>query len=943
MGGLSFASPAMASSGASAAALAMSNPALVQALSTDFDYDFFAAFPQDEALQPIVSSSGHLFVPIPKPPQYSFFDLPEHHTLSSAQTFGSVAVSNLFDVAEKDPKKIDAETPAPFLSISPDYLFFGDTPQSSNSPATVPYNFTATQSVDLDAAPAVRLNPTGRDINLSAPMRDGTFVLNEVSFILTADDQVKVETKSFVEAMRHILSSENLRVLETSLAGLDYALIPQISRLGYVISYEPASISLNIKIPADAREAQDISLRRFDDGVTGQYSEPATFSGYVNFRSFGDYIWNGVDSGFQTPTSLIDSAIRYRGFVLENEATVRLNSDSQNFFTREGTRLVYDDRRRLVRFSAGDLITSGRGFAGSPQIAGLSATRVYSIVDPLRNVQPRGDRSFTLTRPSTVEATINGQVIRRVRLQPGVYNIRDFPFVQGTNNVEFNIQDDAGGTQRITFSQFFDRTLLAEGLTEFSVQAGILAPFRRSSRDYQTSEPAVSGWFRRGMSETVTLGGNFNFNKSGATAGAEAVVASPVGILGFDAAVSDVDGIGTGFAANVGLQKSFGGYDVTPRSVAASVEYRSANFANPGFFGVDNRIKWNLSASYAQPIGQSQFVSISGDYGVARGALRDEVSARLTYGYNINPRLNLTVDGTYERRAIFGSEYGVRATLAVKLGPRSNAVAEIDTRTERARIGYQTASGDGVGSWTASGDLDISEQDAGFNGGFNYNANRAEIGLTHTTVYELSGRRTDSQRTSLRLGTAIAFADGKFALSRPIYDSFAMVSAHKSLGKAQVILDPREEHFTAKSGIFGPAVDPNLGAYIRRTITYDVPNAPIGYDLGSASAKILPPYRGGYLVTAGSDYSVTALGTLIGPNGSPVSLLSGKATELGVSNPRTLTIFTNRTGRFGISGMRPGRWRIEMPTEPPTVVEIVVPEKSLGVVRLGEVKLGDVQ
>lgn len=936
MGGLSFSSPAVASSGASGAALALSNPALLQALSVDFDADIFAERDHGQDLVPVTVDTAPVQAAIARPPKYHVFE----DSLTGVGTSLGKDHSLAAKIAPQTPPSPPAITTLP---TAPDYQFFADDAPTSPPAAAVQYSFAPKQPVDLAEQPALRLNPTGRDISLSAPMRDGAFVLNEVSFILTADDAIKVESKSFIEAVRPVISTEKLRALETELAGLDYALAAQIGRLGYVISYDPTSISLNVQIPADARDAQDISLRRFEDAATGQYSEPATLSGYINFRSYGDYVWNGVDSGFQSPTSLIDSAIRYKGFVLENEATVRLDSDAQKFFTREGTRLVYDDRQRLVRFAAGDLITSGRGFAGSPQIAGLSATRVYSIVDPLRNVQPRGDRSFTLTRPSTVEAMINGQLIRRVRLQPGVYNIRDFPFVQGTNNVEFNIQDDAGGTQRITFSQFFDRTLLAEGLSEFSFQAGILAPFRRSSRDYQTSEPAASGWYRRGMSETVTLGGNFNINKAGATAGVEAVIASAIGIIGIDAAASDVDGIGTGFAANVGLQKSFGGYNASPRSIAASVEYRSAKFANPGFAGVDNRIKWNLSASYAQPIGQSQFISLSGDYGVARGAFRNEVSTRLTYGYTINSRLNLTVDGTYERRAIFGSEYGVRATLAVKFGPRSNGVVEVDTRTERARIGYQTASGEGVGSWTASADLDVSEDDAGFNGGFNYTANRAEIGLTHTTVYELTGRRTDSQRTSLRLGTAIAFADGKFALSRPIYDSFAMVAPHKSLGGAQVIVDPRDEHYTAKSGVFGPAVDPNLGAYIRRTLTYDVPQAPVGYDLGAASAKLLPPYRGGYLVTAGSDYSVTALGTLIGLDGAPVSLLSGKATELGVSNPRTLTIFTNRTGRFGISGMRPGRWRIEMPTEPPTIVEIVIPAKSLGVVRLGDVKLGDAQ
>jgi outer membrane usher protein len=731
-------------------------------------------------------------------------------------------------------------------------------------------------------------------------------------------------------------------VLQNALAGTGFAPLDQMGALGYPMQYDPATISLVIAIPAETRTARDLSLRRFEDVATGQYYEPAGFSGYINLRSFTDYIWSGGDSnGLRAPTVLIDSAIRYKGVVLENEGSLRLEGGQQRTFTREGTRLVYDDRRRYVRFSAGDLLTSGRGFSGSPQIAGLSATRVYSIVDPLRNVQPRGDRSFTLTRGATVEAVINGQPVRRIRLEPGVYNVSDFPFVQGTNNVQFNIQDDAGGIQTIAFSQFFDRTLLAPGLSEFSVQAGILNPFNGGARDYQFSEPAASGWYRRGINDVMTLGGNFNVRESGVTAGGEVTLATAIGIVGADVAVSKVDDVGSGFAANLGLQKTFGGYTTTSRSISASAEYRSPNFANPGTLIAQNRIAWNLAASYAQPVGKSQFISLSGNYGITRGPFRDEKSARLTYGYSINTRLNLTVDATYDDRDLFGKEYGVRATLLIRFGPRSTGFAEADSRTKRARVGYQTARGEGVGSWTASGDIDVGEDDVGLNGGFNYVANRAELGINHTTVYELTGQRTNSQRTSLRVGTAIAFADGKFALSRPIYDSFAMVAAHKSLGGAAVLIDPREGHYTAKSGTFGPAVDPNLAAYIRRTLTYDVPEAPIGYDLGTASAKMQPPYRGGYLITAGSDYSVTTLGVLLNQNNEPVSLLAGKATELGVDDPKTLTIFTNRTGRFGASGMRPGRWRIDMPTEPPTSVEIEIPADSLGVVRLGEVRLGD--
>ena len=349
----------------------------------------------------------------------------------------------------------------------------------------------------VDASPAPKLNPTGRDITLSAPMRDGDFVLSEVGFVLGADDSVRVDTKSFVEALRPNLAADKLELLQTKLAGMEYAPVDQLAQLGYIVRYDAATIALTVQIPAEVRTARDLSLQRFEDPATGVVYQPATLSGFINFRSFADYIWGGSNSGLQSPTMLVDSAIRYKGFVLENEATVRFGGDGERVFTREVSRLVYDDRRRLMRFSAGDLNTSGRGFSSSPQLAGLSAQRVFSIVDPLRMVQPTGDRSFTITRPSTVEATINGLSVRRIRLEPGVYNVRDFPFVQGTNNVQFNIEDDAGGRQTIAFSQFFDRTLLAEGLTEFAVQAGVVAQQGQGSRDYQFGRPAASGWFRR--------------------------------------------------------------------------------------------------------------------------------------------------------------------------------------------------------------------------------------------------------------------------------------------------------------------------------------------------------------------------------------------------------------------------------------------------------------
>ena len=86
------------------------------------------------------------------------------------------------------------------LPSAPEYQFFADDAETSPPAAAVQYSFAPKQPVDLAEQPALRLNPTGRDINLSAPLRAGTFILNEVSFVLTADDMIKVESKSFIEA-----------------------------------------------------------------------------------------------------------------------------------------------------------------------------------------------------------------------------------------------------------------------------------------------------------------------------------------------------------------------------------------------------------------------------------------------------------------------------------------------------------------------------------------------------------------------------------------------------------------------------------------------------------------------------------------------------------------------------------------------------------------------
>src|SRR3546814_17206030 len=75
-----------------------------------------------------------------------------------------------------------------------------------------------------------------------------------------------------------------------------------------------------------------------------------------------------------------------------------------------------------------------------------------------------------------------------------------------------------------------------------------------------------------------------------------------------------------------------------------------------------------------------------------------------------------------------------------------------------------------------------------------------------------------------------------------------------------------------------------------------------------------------------------AIGQLTAPNGEPLELRVGYATEIG--GDRRVELFTNRQGKFAISGVKAGRWRIEMSGTPPIVYELDIAETDSGIARV---------
>jgi len=777
-----------------------------------------------------------------------------------------------------------------------------------------------------------RLNPTTRAVTLAVTARLDTAALGEVMISIDPDDRVSFDSARLLDLLAPVLEYAALRTLRAN-AGAGTLSAADLAASGVAVRYDPQALELVIAVAPERRLARAIALSRLDDSRIGAFVAPAKTSAYLNIRGNLDYFHGGTDSGFAPPAMFLDGAARmFGGLVAEGEAIWQPGSRAADF-NRLGNRLVYDDQNRLVRWTLGDLQTVSRGFQAAPDIAGLSVFRSYSVLQPQRIARPRGSRSFRLERPATVQIEANGQLLQRLQLQAGNYDLRDFPFAQGANDVRLTILDDAGRTETIRFNLFLDQTQLAKGLTEFGLYAGVLAPPGERGPEY-SNDPAITGFFRFGASEALTLGVNLQADARTQMGGAEAVWATPLGLFSGNLAASRSDGSGAGLAGTLTFQRLIQRSGGRSDSLTLFAEARSANFTALGEGSTLNPFLLDAGGAYSHAFGNRIYTGVDGRYSVGRGAQRDAFSLRGTAGVRLSDNLSFNADLSWQGDER-GRRLGAFLSLTLRLDRKSSVRADYDTRFDRARLSYTTVSGQGVGAYTLAADLERSDFGSGANLSGTYYHNRAELGLSHYGSFAGNFGDSVSQRSSLRFGTSLAFADGAMSWGRPINDSFAILTTHRNLKNENVLIERGPFGYTAATGALGAATHPSLNAYIERVVGVEAPAAPAGVDLGQGTFRLLPPYRGGYKLEIGSDYSVTAIGRLLGVDGKPIALLTGSATELAHPERPPVPIFTNRDGRFGATGLAPGRWRLVMNDDRKSLFLLDIPAEAQNIVRAG--------
>jgi outer membrane usher protein len=235
-------------------------------------------------------------------------------------------------------------------------------------------------------------------------------------------------------------------------------------------------------------------------------------AGYVNLRAGADYSSApfGEEEAATRARVAFDGAMRWSDIVLESAAVF----EAEDGFARGATRLVYDMPEEALRFAAGDISPLRADVQGGADLLGLSVEKSYRKLQPGRNIRPTGSRSFRIERPSNVDVLVNGHVVQRLNLRPGDYDLSDLPLAVGANDISLVIEDDVGQRRTLDFTVFSGRALLAPGVSEWAVSAGMASRYDAagvpgianlySDLAYDASAPVVTGFYERGLTPDLT-------------------------------------------------------------------------------------------------------------------------------------------------------------------------------------------------------------------------------------------------------------------------------------------------------------------------------------------------------------------------------------------------------------------------------------------------------
>ena len=693
----------------------------------------------------------------------------------------------------------------------------------------------------------------------------------------------------------------------------------------------------------------------------------ADWSGFLNLR-YGKGLGYVYLPEFQTSYlphhMLSDFAIQHDDWVFTGALSTNFQ---QPKFDNLGSLLwikdsISEDRRIFIGEFAPDTIGNQYvpnmlGIAFMPSPYTNLTTRCQS-----EGVASRDSPSFFLTYPSKVDVIINGFLYDTLDLNAGPHQLADLPVRTGNNNVQFRIHEAQEGAQIISSNYFYDTTLLEPGEIDYFSSAGVLENYYNNRVGW--GFPLYSGYFLYGVNQNYTSGTYLSLTKKICQFGIENRML-----------------IGNRFRVLLDIGTSWF-FESTPEpSVQLSIENITTD-ESPTYWNLyvnylgDKYLSNHQMRSYQDYYDYNNQVLLTASFNVSR-TFFDNISCSLTYACSqANPKgskyLNHRAKMKRKRKSNFYSgingavsmpvtrnigasicfystsmtptqryEQGILLTFNWSYNQNINGAIYYDSfrdyLTNRVNYSKQLDTNSTI---NANAAIQTKGRHNTFLGAVNYIGERMEAHLSNDAVFKISQNdREYYGRTSFMLGTSLCYADGAWGISRPIFDSFAIVKTYGDLQASNVRINPRnDDEYAAQSRGPLPAVFPYLSAYTPNELTVVPKGDQFGYELDKTFFTCYPKFKSGTLIKLKRHRIYFVEGVLVDSAGLPMSCQCGWIKSEG--EQVILPFFTNREGEFQFIGEDPGVFELTLPSQKGSRYVIKISENDEpGVLDLGTITL----
>jgi outer membrane usher protein len=526
--------------------------------------------------------------------------------------------------------------------------------------------------------------------------------------------------------------------------------------------------------------------------------------------------------------------------IFSNTMSTRLGvgaGNTQGRNVRLDTSWQRDFPDELTTLTVGDTITGALGWSRALRIGGVRLASNFGL-QPYRVTAPLAAFQGSAVLPSTVDLFINGMKQSTQQVQPGQFQLSSAPSLNGRGQAQMVITDINGQSRFVSFDIYGSPQLLAAGLSDWSLDAGVVR------RDYALksfsygSDPVLSGSARYGWTDGVTLEGHAEATRDLQLAGAGAawLLGNQAGIVTASLAGSHY----TGGAGDTGVQASLGYqwiaryFNTSINTLRADARYRDiaslngapvTRLSDSAYVGFDTRFgQFGFALLRQQYTGAalSRFASLSWSKQLARnGSLT--VNFNRSFGDQTGPQLYVGWSMLLDRDtsvAISGRK--TRDSNSLTLDAARSAPSDEDGWGWRV----QANAGDG-----SNGQGQVSRTTA---------YGQFAAGISH-----FRGIQGSPSSTSLfgNASGSVVMMQNKVQPTRRVDDAFAVVSTNGMPG-IPVRLENRLVGETDEAGLLFVS---RLNAWQHNRISIDTLKLPPDMHINRTSVDAVPGGRSGVL------------------------------------------------------------------------------------------------